>query len=78
MSQIINNTEVAYNNIIVEFCKEIILEIPNQRKETMLKEIKTRMSTIAANAMQAAAADVINHQDKYNAYQNVAVLIEQH
>ena len=78
MSQIINNTEVAYNNIIVEFFKEIILEIPNQRKETMLKEIKARMSTIAANAMQAAAADVINHQDKYNAYENVAVLIEQH
>ena len=78
MSQIINNTEVAYNSIIVEFFKEIILEIPNERKETMLREIKTRMATVAANAMQAVPADVISHQDRYNAYQNVVVLIEQH
>jgi hypothetical protein len=78
MSQIINESEVAYNKIIVEFFKEIILEIPNERKETMLREIKTRMATVAANAMQAVPADVINHQDRYNAYQNVVVLIEQH
>lgn len=78
MSNIINNSDVAYNKIIVEFFKEIILEIPNERKETMLREIKTRMATVAANAMQAVPADVINHQDKYNAYQNVVVLIEQH
>lgn len=78
MSQIINESEVAYNKIIVEFFKEIILEIPNERKEIMLKEIKARMHTVAANAMQAVPADVINHQDRYNAYQNVVVLIEQH
>lgn len=78
MSQIINESAVAYNKIIVDFFKEIILEIPNERKEIMLKEIKTRMSTIAANAMQAVPADVISHQDRYNAYQNVVVLIEQH
>lgn len=78
MSNIINNSDVAYNKIIVEFFKEIILEIPNERKETMLREIKTRMATVAANAMQAVPADVINHQDRYNAYQNVVVLIEQH
>lgn len=78
MSQIINDSEAAYNKIIVEFFKEIILEIPNERKEAMLKEIKSRMSAIAANAMQAVPADFINYQDRYYAYHYVLVLIEHH
>jgi hypothetical protein len=78
MSHIINNSEEAYNKIVVDFFKEIMLETPNERKEIMLKDIKGLMSAISANAMQAVPADVINYQDRWNAYHNLAVLIEQH
>ena len=78
MSEVIKNTEVDYNKIVLEFFKELMLDSPVEKKVIIMKEIESRMSLVAANAMSACPAEVINFQDKYQAYQKLLQVITDH
>jgi hypothetical protein len=78
VSETIKNQEVEYNKLVLEFFKELMLDSTVEKKVIMMKEIESRMSLVAANAMSACPGDVINFQDKYQAYQKLLQVITDH
>ena len=78
MSEVIKNTDVEYNKIVLEFFKELMLESTVEKKVVMMKEIEVRMGMVAASAMSACPADVMNFQYKYLAYQKLLQVITDH
>ena len=78
MSIVIKNQEEEYNKLVLEFFKELMLDTLVEKKVIIMKEIESRMSLVASNAMSACPADVINFQDKYQAYQKLLQVITDH
>jgi hypothetical protein len=78
MSEVIKNQDVEYNKLVLEFFKELMLDTLVEKKVLMMKELESRMSIVAANAMTACPGDVINFQDKYQAYQKLLQVITDH
>jgi len=78
MSEVIKNTDVEYNKLVLEFFKELMLDSPVEKKVVMMKEIEARMTTVALSAMSACPADIVNFQDKYQAYQKLLQVITDH
>jgi len=78
MSIVIKNQDEEYNKLVLEFFKELMLDTLVEKKVIIMKEIESRMSLVAANAMSACPAEVINFQDKYQAYQKLLQVITDH
>ena len=78
MSVVIKNQEEEYNKLVLEFFKELMLDTLVEKKVIMMNEIEARMRIVAASAMSACPADVMNFQDKYQAYQKLLQVITDH